>query len=130
MVKKSLPNAKDWKNRDIDDWTTTTFRQYLADQHEAKYGIKYTTRNFAIEARWLKSMIAEHGPEIVKAFIDGCFAEYKPTRDYPGLNFAFMFSYQRARILPRVMAEAKRRQVIEESKKQAVVQDENLDEWL
>jgi hypothetical protein len=124
------PSVKDWRNLPTTDWTVTTFRQYLADQHESKYGIKYTTRSFAVEGRWLKSMIAEHGAEIVKAFIDGCFAEYKPTRDYPGLNFAFMFSYQRARILPRVMAEAKRRQVVEESKKQAVVQDENLDEWL
>jgi hypothetical protein len=119
-------SVKDWRNLPVDNWTVTTFRQYLSDQHEAKYGIKYTTRNFAIEARWLKSMIAEHGPEIVKAFIDGCFAEYKPTRDYPGLNFAFMFSYQRTRILPRVMADMKRRQVVQ----QAVEETEDLSDWL
>jgi hypothetical protein len=119
-------SVKDWCNLPTSDWTVTTFRQYLADQHEAKYGIKYTTRNFAIEARWLKSMIAEHGPEIVKAFIDGCFAEYKPTRDYPGLNWAFMYSYQRARVLPRVLADMKRRQVVQ----QAVEQDEFDDDWL
>jgi hypothetical protein len=119
-------SVKDWKNRDISDWNTTTFRQYLADQHEAKYTIKYTARNYAVEGRWLKSMIAEHGAEVVKAFIDGCFAEYKPTRDYPGLNFAFMFSYQRARILPRVMADMKRRQVVQ----QAVEEIEDLSDWL
>jgi hypothetical protein len=120
------PNAKDWRTREIADWNTTTFRQYLADQHEAKYGIKYTTRNYAVEGRWLKSMVEEHGAEIVKAFIDGCFAEYKPTLDYPGLNFAFMFSYQRARILPRVMAEVKRRAVVQ----QAVEETEDLSDWL
>jgi hypothetical protein len=119
-------SAKDWRNLPTTDWNTTTFRQYLTDQHEAKYGIKYTARNYAVEGRWLKSMIAEHGAEIVKAFIDGCFAEYKPTRDYPGLNFAFMFTYQRARILPRVMAEAKRRQVVQ----QAVEETEDLSDWL
>jgi hypothetical protein len=123
MTKISI---KDWRNLPTTDWTVTTFRQYLADQHEAKYGIKYTTRNFAVEGRWLKSMVVEHGPELVKAFIDGCFAEYKPTRDYPGLNFAFMFSYQRARILPRVLSEAKRRQVVQ----QAVEETEGLDDWL
>jgi hypothetical protein len=119
-------SVKDWRNLPVEKWNTTTFRQYLADQHEAKYAIKYTARNYAVEGRWLKSMIAEHGSEIVKAFIDGCFAEYKPTRDYPGLNFAFMFSYQRARILPRVMAEAKRRQVVQ----RAVEGTEGLDDWL
>jgi hypothetical protein len=123
-------SVKDWRNLPTTDWTVTTFRQYLADQHEQRYAIKYTTRNFAIEARWLKSMITEHGAAIVKAFIDGCFAEYKPTRDYPGLNFAFMFSYQRARILPRVMAEAKRRVVVEESKKKADEEVEQIDDWL
>jgi hypothetical protein len=122
MTKTSV---KDWRNLPTTDWTVTTFRQYLADQHEEKYGIKYTTRSFAIEGRWLKSMIAEHGPEIVKAFIEGCFAEYKPTRDYPGLSFSFMFSYQRARILPRVMAEAKRRQTVQKAENEVF-----NDDWL
>jgi hypothetical protein len=125
------PKPKDWRNREIADWNTTTFRQYLADQHEAKYGIKYTARNFAIEARWLKSMIEAHGPEIVKAFIDGCFAEYKPTREYPGLNFAFMFSYQRARILPRVMADMKRKEQAEARRNHQPQQPiEDITEWL
>jgi hypothetical protein len=120
-------SVKDWRNLPTPDWTVTTFRQFLADQHEAKYGIKYTTRNFAIEARWLKSMIAEHGPEVVRAFIEACFAEYRPTRDYPGLAFSFMFSYQRARILPRVLADVKRKAVVQ----QAVEQTEEFDDdWL
>jgi hypothetical protein len=122
------PSVKDWRNLPTTEWTVTTFRQYLADQHEQRYAIKYTTRSFAVEGRWLKSMIAEHGAEIVKAFIDGCFAEYKPTRDYPGLNFAFMFSYQRARILPRVMADMKRIK-----RYQTSVDDRDLDnikDWL
>ena len=120
-------SVKDWRNLPTADWTVTTFRQFLADQHEAKYGIKYTTRNFAIEARWLKSMIAEHGAEVVRAFIEACFADYKPTRDYPGLAFSFMFSYQRARILPRVLADVKRKENVQ----QAVEQTEEFDDnWL
>jgi hypothetical protein len=123
-------SVKDWRNLPTSDWTVTTFRQFLADQHEAKYGIKYTTRNFAIEARWLKSMVAEHGAEVVRAFIEACFVEYKPTRDYPGLSFSFMFSYQRARVLPRVLADMKRKAIVEESKKRAVEEDEQIDDWL
>jgi hypothetical protein len=120
-------SVKDWRNLPTTDWTVTTFRQYLTDQHEAKYGIKYTTRNFAIEARWLKSMIAEHGAEVVRVFIEACFAEYKPTRDYPGLAFSFMFSYQRARVLPRVLANVKRRQSVQAAVEQAEEFDDN---WL
>lgn len=119
-------SVKDWRNLPTSDWTVTTFRQYIADQHEQYYGIKYTARNFAIEGRWLKSMVAEHGTEVVKAFIDACNKEYRPTQDYPGLNFAFMFSYHRSRILPRVLAEVKRRQVVQ----RAEVDKEQIDDWL
>jgi hypothetical protein len=120
-------NAKDWRNLPTEQWTVTSFRQFLADQHEAKFGISYTARNYAIEARWLKSMIAEHGAETVRVFIDACFAEYKPTRDYPGLNFAFMWSYQRGRILPRVLADMKRKQVVQHAVEDEVEFD---DDWL
>lgn len=119
-------SVKDWRNLPTADWTVTTFRQYLADQHEAKYGIKYTTRSFAVEGRWLKSMIAEHGAEVVRSFIDACLAEYRPTRDYPGLSFSFMFSYQRARVLPRVLSEIKRKQIAKEYQQKS----EDFDDWL
>jgi hypothetical protein len=119
-------SVKDWRNLPVDNWTVTTFRQYLADKHEQHYGIKYTARNYAVEGRWLKSMVAEHGAEVVKAFIDGCLKEYRPTQDYPGINFAFMFSYQRSRILPRVMAEVKRKQGVQ----RAVEETEDLSDWL
>ncbi|AZU61015.1 hypothetical protein [Neobacillus mesonae] len=120
------PNAKDWRNRDITDWVVATFQQYLKDAHEERYGIAYTARNYGLEGRWLKSMISEHGSEAVKAFIDACFADYRPTAQYPGLNFSFMFSYQRSRILPRVLADSKRRQFV----KQAVEETEDLSDWL
>ncbi|WP_102273209.1 hypothetical protein [Cytobacillus massiliigabonensis] len=104
------PSVRDWRNFSADKWTVTTFRAYLFDEHERRYGISYVTRNHAIEGRWLKTLIAEHGAEVVRKFIDACFAEYRPTPQYPGLNFAFMYSYQRARILPRILAEQARRE--------------------
>ncbi|PFP30200.1 hypothetical protein COJ96_05660 [Bacillus sp. AFS073361] len=125
------PNVKDWRNLPKESWTVTTFRQFLYDQHEAKYGIKYTTRSFAIEGRWIKAMVAEHGAEVVKAFIEGCLAEYKPTRDYPGLNFSFMFTYQRARVLPRVLAEVKRKEQAEARRNHTPQESiEDITEWL
>lgn len=101
------PSVKNWRELPTENWTTTTFREYLKDTHAERYGIDYVTRSYAVEGRWLKSMIAEHGAEVVRAFIDECFREYRPTRDYPGLNFAFAFTYMRARVLPRVLARGK-----------------------
>jgi hypothetical protein len=120
------PSVKDWRNRDIADWTVGTFREFLADQHTERYGIGYVARNYTIEAKWLKAMIAEHGPEVVRAFIEACFKDYRPTAQYPGLNFAFMFSYQRSRILPRVLADMKRKAVVQK----AVEDNEIDDDWL
>lgn len=99
------PPAKDWRNREQSDWVVATFQQYLKDTHEERYGIAYVARNYGLEGRWLKSMLAEHGAAILRKFIDACFAEYRPTPQYPGLNFAFMFTYQRERVLPRILAE-------------------------
>jgi hypothetical protein len=103
-----LVSKKDWRALPVDKWTVTTFRHYLFDRHSELYGIKYITRNHAVEGRMLKNMIAEEGPDVTKHFIDACFAEYKPTTQYPGVSFAFMYSYMRARVLPRVLAEMKR----------------------
>lgn len=127
---KRKPPAKDWRNRDVADWTVATFQAYLKDEHERHYGIPYVTRNYGIEGRWLKSMIAEHGAEVVRKFIDGCFEEYRPTAQYPGLNFAFMFTYQRIRILPRVLAEVKRAKDAEVRRQQTKVDVDDLAEWL
>jgi hypothetical protein len=105
-----LVSKKDWRALPVDKWTVTTFRHYLFDRHSELYGIKYVTRNHAVEGRMLKNMIAEEGPEVTKRFIDACLAEYKPTPAYPGVSFAFMYSFMRARVLPRVLAEMKREQ--------------------
>jgi Ca2+-binding EF-hand superfamily protein len=96
----------------------TILREYMKQKHVEQFRIDYVTNNYAFEGRQLKAMIAEYGFDVVKRFIDECFREYKPTRDYPGLNFAFMYSFMRARILPRVLAEAKR----EQSRKEAIGQ--------
>ena len=66
----------------------------------------------------------------MRKFIDGCFEEYRPTAQYPGLNFAFMFSYQRARVLPRVLAEVARAKESEARRQQAQIDVEELADWM
>jgi hypothetical protein len=121
------PNIKDWRNLPTEQWSVTTFRQFLADQHFERYGIAYTARNYAIEARWLKLMIAEHGPEVVREFIFCCMKEYKPTAQYPGINFGFMYSYMRPRVLPRVLNATKLNKVSRSSNDGT---SEDIDNWL
>jgi glycine cleavage system protein P-like pyridoxal-binding family len=105
----ALPPAHDWRARDLADWNATTFAAYLAERHEGMFGIKYVAGNsVARERAMLKRMIDEYGPDVTKRFIDACLAEYKPTTQYPGVSFTFMYSFMRARVLPRVLAEVQR----------------------
>ncbi|MEM5645581.1 hypothetical protein AAHH72_12240 [Bacillus cereus] len=102
-------STKDFRNLPIEKWNVTTFREYLKHVHEERYKIPYVTRSHAMEGRMLKTFIAEHTSEATKRFIDTCFADYKPTREYPGLNFAFMYSYMRSRLLLRVLEEIRKK---------------------
>jgi hypothetical protein len=120
-------NSTDWCNRPLERWNTATFRAYLAERHDELYGIPYIARNYAQEAGMMKRMLDEYGAEVLKRFIDDCFAEYKPTRQYPGINFAFMYSYMRARVLPRVLAELKREQTVKQAQGNTVSDDEFYD---
>lgn len=101
-------STKDFRNLPIEKWNVTTFREYLKHEHEERYKIPYVTRSYAMEGRMLKMSLAEYNQEVLKRFIDACFADYKPTREYPGLNFAFMYSYMRSRLLLRVLEEIRR----------------------
>jgi hypothetical protein len=122
----ALPPAHDWRARSLADWNATTFAAYLAERHEDMFGIKYVAgNNVARERAMIKRMIDEYGPDVTKRFIDACLAEYKPTPQYPGVSFTFMYSYMRARVLPRVLAEVQREQAAATTTK---LTDEQADE--
>lgn len=105
----------------------TQIRDHLRERHKELYGIDYVTNSHAMEGRLLKQMIAEHGAEVVKRFVDECYREYKPTRQYPTTNFAFMFSYMRAKVLTRVLAEIKREE--ERNARQTITQELSAEEF-
>jgi hypothetical protein len=101
------PKANDWKNRELNDWNATTFRAYLADKHEERFDVPYVANSIPVEAKNIKRMIDEHGPEITKKFIDLALEDYKPSSTYPSVNFMFMYSYMRERILPRAIVQVR-----------------------
>ena len=121
--------VSDWQNLPYEKWSVTTVRAYLREMHEGIFGIPYVTNSHAMEGRLIKSMLAEHGGEVVKYFINACIAEYKPTRQYPGLNFAFMYSYMKGRNLPRVLLEIKKAQLAEQQPAETGEEEQIDSEW-
>lgn len=106
-----LPDAKNWQERDIDDWNTLSFTEYLKAKHLEVFGIVYAPmRGWRFEQGHLGTLIgtktkeSTHSKAVVKRFIDECFETYSPTHDYPGTNFGFIYSYRR-NVLQRLAAE-------------------------
>lgn len=132
---KRLPPASDWQARDISDWNTTTFTHYLQDKHREVFGIEYAPmRGWRMEQGLIgrligtKSKPGTHDKAVVKAFIDEAFRTYKPTAQYPGTNFGFIYAYRR-NILQRLEAE----QITKEKRNRAKSESEDLtdlSDWL
>ncbi|WP_230122501.1 hypothetical protein [Bacillus velezensis] len=81
-----------YESKPVANWNTRDFQAYLAEQR--LYDVPYAPfRGYQAEAgmlgRWVgtKQKPGAYGPEITKRFIDLCFAEYKPSLEYPGLSF-------------------------------------------
>lgn len=130
MARTKLPHASDWKARKLSDWNTTTFRAYLVETHRERYGIEYVSRSVKQEVGMLANMIKAHGKEVVKTFIDECFRQYKPTQQYPGINFAFMYTYMKERTLPKILLEKRRKQERETTPINGGQSAKQVIEWL
>lgn len=126
--------AKRYDELPVSDWNTRHFAHYLAEEHRKHYGIDYVPfRGYQAEAGILARYIGTakkpgaYDKDVVKAFIDACFAEYKPNAQYPGLSFGFMTTYMN-RNLQRAQAEKVAREKSEASV-QASDNDRDLETW-
>lgn len=133
-----LPNAKDWRKRDVKDWNCTTFTEYLKDKHRELFGIDYvpfggtwrTEQGMLGRLIGTRAKAGTHDKAIIKRFIDETFESYKPTPQYPGTNFGFMYSYRKYD-LQRIEAEEKRRQASQaKAEEQGEIDYEELADWL
>jgi len=129
MPKPKLPKADDWQARDIADWNVTTYRSYLYDRHRELYGLDYVGA-VKRDCGMISDMIKKTDKATVKAFIDACFADYKPTPKYPTLNFYFMRTYMADRILPKVQLQMKAERLFaeEEAPVEKTESSENINE--
>jgi len=106
--------ATHYSDTPIDKWNAAHFQAYLADQHIERYGIQYASAGGSLAER---NLIAKYigtarksgaySKETLKAFIDACFTQYKPTQQYPGLSFWFMQEYMK-RLLQQAELASKR----------------------
>src|SRR5690625_3370200 len=130
-----LAPAKEYYNRSIDSWTVLSFTEYLRDKHKEMFGVDYAPMGgrWGMEQRILGDLIGTQSrtnPKTrtasnaaVKRFIDETFAEYKPTAQYPGTSFGFMWVYRKNE-WKQVQAE----ELAKENREQAVEEAPTLDE--
>lgn len=129
MVVK-LANAKDWRNRPLESWNVVSFTEYLKDRHVELFGITYAPMGgrWALEQGILGGLIGTQSRVLpkprtasnasVKRFIDETFEAYRPTEQYPGTSFGFMWTYRKTdwqRIIADEMAQARRKASVEEA---------------
>lgn len=129
--------AKHYTEIDVSKWNTAHFKQYLAEEHKRRYGINYVPFvGYAAEAGMLGDLIgtakksAMYDKALVKRFIDVCYDEYKPRKEYPGVSFGWMTKYM-SRNLQRLEAEQSRIQNV--NKAVQASDNDNIDEladWL
>lgn len=118
---KKRTNTRDWRNLPVEKWNATTFREYLKYLHLEKFGIPYVPKNYAVEGRMLKRTWEEYGKLATKRFIEKCFEIYRPTPNYPGVNFGFMYSYMRGSVMPRVLKEIQIEKTEEQYEQQEIM---------
>ena len=106
--------TKKYDEIDVTAWNTRHFTDYLKAEHKRLYNVDYTPfRGYNAEAGILGRYIGTakkpglYDKALVKAFIDVCFSEYKPSAQWPGLSFGFMSTYM-TRNLQRLQAEEAR----------------------
>jgi hypothetical protein len=97
--------VKKYSDKPVAEWNTNDFIAYLSDQHLARFNVDYQPFGTWASERgqlgnWIgtKRKAGKYGAEFTKRFIDLCLAEYRPTRDYPGVNFGFMCAWMKRNI--------------------------------
>ena len=125
MTKHKLPPSDEWESRDIEDWNVRTFHSYMQDKHEEMFGCQYVPHgSWQREQGMLGRLIGTqrkkgtHDKAMIKRFIDEAFKTYKPTKQYPGTNFGFIYTYRR-NILQALEAEESRKKEREEKRKKS-----------
>lgn len=132
--------AKHYNEKPVANWSVNDFLAYLADRHLEVYGTEYVPpgRNWQAERGLIGNLIGTKGrnakprkyePEVVKTFIDNCFAVHKCTPKFPTVSFTWIYKWK-TDIWARVVAEAERKVAMEARRATQEVEAEDLADWL
>jgi hypothetical protein len=130
--------AKKYNEKEVVDWTTNNFLEYLSAKHEETYGVEYVPpgRSWNLERGLIGGLIGTKGknakprkysPELVKRFIDECFRTHK-LNGYSGVSFTWFWKWK-TEIWQRVLIDS----LSEESNEKAIKSSDKFDEvsdWL
>lgn len=112
----------------LTDWNVKDFHTYMQAEHLRLFNVDYRPQaSWGREQGLLGGLIGTArkpgtaDKALVKAFIDECFATYKPTAMYPGTSFGFSYQY-RSNVWQRLQLDAK----LAEGRTDV---DENNDGW-
>jgi len=122
----------DYTQKPVEKWNVRDFHAYMQDEHLRRYGVSYAPmRSWRTEQGLLGNIIGTakkegtHDKALIKAFIDRCFANYKPNANYPGISFGFMWTYMQRELQ---LAELDARKA--EAAAHASEEMDDLAEWL
>lgn len=93
--------ALKYYEKPVSKWNVRNLTDYMADEHRKRFNCDYAPFGSWQQERGLISQIfgtaskdGKYDKELVKEFIDECFASYRPTAQYPGTNFGFLWTYR------------------------------------
>lgn len=86
----------------VENWTVRDFHNYMIAEHERLFGVSYMpSGTWKAEQGLLgrivgtKTKQGSYDKALIKSFIDKCMQTYRPTANYPGISFGFMWAYRR-----------------------------------
>jgi hypothetical protein len=111
-------NRKDWRNLPLSEWNTLTVHAMFIELNAEKFGVEeyVPMRNWAFEQAQIKRNLTQYGAEILREVFDECFAEYRPTAQYPQLTAGFVLSFMASRIIPKILANRQRKELAEKAR--------------
>lgn len=129
--------TKKYDEIEVTAWNVKHFTDYLVAEHRRIFGVDYRPMGgWQVERGMIGNIIGTskkagtHDKALIKRFIDVCFAEYKPSAQYPGTSFGFSWTW-RSNVLQRLQAEEARKVTASDAVKAS--DNDKLDEleaWL
>lgn len=98
--------ALNYDEKPVDKWNVKNFIDYMAAEHKRLFGCDYAPHGSWAQERGLIGTVfgttkkeGKYDKALVKRFIDVAFSEYRPSAQYPGTNFGFMWTYRQAEFI-------------------------------